>query len=242
MIERPELQVRWLICNFMERKSLLGLVLVGIAPTVSVITGFGIEPGLIAIVVFILTKLWLLALPAWWRTKIDGEPLSLSYPKNGGWAMAVGLGMGIFIIIVSTYIILGDLLISKDDLWAILEPNGLTEKSTFIMAMLFWIFVNSVIEEYVFRWFITEKAESLFAGGVWAPVALSASIFTIHHVVAMSFFISPLGNLLASTGVWIGGAIFSWLYLRYRSIWIPWLTHAFADVAIFGIAYYLLFL
>lgn len=225
----------------MKRNNLLALILVGIAPTISVITGFGIEPGLIAVIVFILTKFWLLALPAWWRTKIDGEPLSLSLPNNGGWRMATGLGVGIFVIIVSTFILLGELLISKGDLRAILEPNGLTEKSTFIMAMLFWIFINSVIEEYVFRWFITEKAELLFEGGVWPPVALSASIFTIHHAVAMSFFISPLGNLLASTGVWIGGAIFSWLYLRYRSIWIPWLTHAFADVAIFGIAYYLLF-
>ena len=226
----------------MELKPLLALVIVGIVPTISVITGFGIEPGLIAVIVFISTKFWLLALPAWWRKNIDKEPLSLSFPSNGGWGMATGLGVGIFVIIVSTFILLGDLLISNDDLRAILEPNGLTEKSAFILAMLFWIFVNSVIEEYVFRWFITEKAESLFSGGIWAPVALSASIFTIHHTVAMSFFISPLGNLLASTGVWIGGAIFSWLYLKYRSIWIPWITHAFADVAIFGIAYYLLFL
>jgi membrane protease YdiL (CAAX protease family) len=226
----------------MDRKPLLALILVGIAPTISVVTGFGIEPGLIAVIVFFLTKVWLLALPAWWRKKIDEEPLSLSIPTNGGWGMAVGLGVGIFVIILGTFILLGDLLISKDALKAILEPNGLTKKSSFILAMLFWIFVNSVIEEYVFRWFITEKAESLFTGGISAPIALSASIFTIHHTVAMSFFISPMGNLLASTGVWIGGAIFSWLYLRYRSIWIPWVTHAFADVAIFGIAYYLLFL
>ncbi len=226
----------------MQLKPLLALILVGIAPTISVVTGFGIEPGLIAVIVFILTKLWLLALPAWWRKNIDKEPLSLSLVNNGGWGIAIGFGVGIFVIIVSTFILLGDLLISKEDLRAILEPNGLTVKSAFILAMLFWIFVNSVIEEYVFRWFITEKAESFFTGGTWAPVALSASIFTIHHTIAMSFFISPLGNLLASTGVWIGGAIFSWLYLKYRSIWIPWVTHAFADVAIFGIAYYLLFL
>ena len=225
----------------MQLKPILALILVGIAPTISVVTGFGIEPGLIAIIVFILTKFWLLALPAWWRKKVDREPFSLSIPNNGGWGVATGFGVAILFVIVITYLLLGDLLVSKMELRAILEPNGLVDKSVFIWAMLFWIFINSVIEEYVFRWFITEKAESLFSGGIWAPVALSASIFTVHHTIAMSFFISPVGNLIASIGVWIGGAIFSWLYIKYRSIWIPWVTHAFADVAVFGIAYHLLF-
>ncbi len=72
-------------------------------------------------------------------------------------------------------------------------------------------------------------------------VTVSAAIFTTHHVVAMATFLEPSLLILASAGVFIGGATWSWMYARYRSIWPGWLAHACADVAIFGCAYYLLF-
>ena len=42
--------------------------------------------------------------------------------------------------------------------------------------------------------------------------------------------------------VWylIGGVIFSWLYVQYRSVWVAWVAHAIADVAIFAIAWQLI--
>jgi membrane protease YdiL (CAAX protease family) len=52
-------------------------------------------------------------------------------------------------------------------------------------------------------------------------------------------FISPLGALIASVGVFIGGAIFSWIYITYRSVWVAWIAHACADVAVFGIGWHL---
>ncbi len=97
----------------MDRKPLIALILVGIAPTISVVTGFGIEPGLIAVIVFFLTKFWLLALPAWWRKKVDEAPFSLSIPNNGGWGVATGFGVAILFVIVITYLLLGDLLVSN---------------------------------------------------------------------------------------------------------------------------------
>ena len=48
-------------------------------------------------------------------------------------------------------------------------------------------------------------------------------------------------NLLASIGLFVGGAIFSWLYVRHRSIWVPWLAHALCDVAVFTAGAFLLF-
>ena len=43
-------------------------------------------------------------------------------------------------------------------------------------------------------------------------------------------------------GLFIGGAAFSWLYVKYRSIWIPYITHAMCDVVVFAVGYVLLFL
>ena len=49
-----------------KRRALIGLLLVGIAPTVSVVTGFALKAGLIAAVVFVLTKMWIFGLPTYW--------------------------------------------------------------------------------------------------------------------------------------------------------------------------------
>ena len=221
-----------------QKSALWGLLLVSIAPSVSVITGFALKAGIIAIVVFILTKLWIFGLPAFWHLKIEKGKFSLSLPKNGGWKESLILGIGMLVVIFSAFFILGEKMLKPEDLTEILDSVGLTVAWKFILAILFWVFINSVLEEYVFRWFITSKIEQL-VGGVWLPIFISAGIFTIHHTIALAFFIDPLGNFIASLGVFIGGSIFSWLYLRYRSIWIAWLAHAIADIAIFTIAWHL---
>jgi len=218
--------------------ALLALVLVGIAPTVSIVTGFALKAGVIAVFVFILTKIWIFALPCYWHLKIDQQQISWSKPENGGFMVATGLGLGMVVIIFAAYLLLGELMVDEEILRTLLEPVGLTVAWKLGLAILFWVFVNSVLEEYVFRWFITSKAEILL-NGKWKPIFLSAAIFTLHHTIALSFFISPLGNLIASCGVFVGGSIFSWVYVTYRSVWVAWITHALADVAIFAIAWHL---
>ena len=151
--------------------------------------------------------------------------------------VATGLGLGMVVAIVAAYLLLGDLM-DEEMLYLLLEPVGLTVAWKLGLAILFWVFINSVLEEYVFRWFITSKAEMLLTGK-WKPIFLSAAIFTLHHTIALSFFISPLGTLIGSCGVFIGGTIFSWVYVTYRSVWVAWITHALADVAIFAIAWHL---
>ncbi len=222
-----------------KRRALIGLLLVGIAPTVSVVTGFALKAGLIAAVVFVLTKMWMFGLPAYWYTKVEGGERSYSMPEHGGWMVSTLLGIGMAVVIAIAYFILGDMLLRNEDLYEILDPFGLTVPWKLALGILFWIFINSVLEEYVFRWFITSKLEQL-VGGKWRPILLSAGIFTLHHTIALAFFIDPLGNALASLGVFIGGVIFSWIYVQYRSVWVAWVAHAIADVAIFAIAWHMI--
>ena len=222
-----------------KQLALLGLVLVAIAPTVSVITGFALKAGIIAAFVFVFTKLWMFGLPALWYLNVEGGERSYSMPKEGGWTISVLLGMGMIFVIAIAYFLLGDFVLRSEDLHEILEPFGLTVPWKLAIGILFWIFINSVLEEYVFRWFITSKLEQIL-GGKWRPILLSAGIFTLHHTIALAFFIDPLGNALASLGVFIGGVIFSWIYVQYRSIWVAWVAHALADVAIFTIAWQLI--
>jgi len=39
--------------------------------------------------------------------------------------------------------------------------------------------------------------------------------------------------VLGTTAIFVSGLLFSWLYLRYRSVWVVWLCHAIADVGLF---------
>jgi membrane protease YdiL (CAAX protease family) len=220
-----------------KQLALLALILVGIAPTISILTGFALKAGIIAVIVFIILKIWIFALPSFWHLKIDQQQISWSKPENGGFMVATGLGLGMVVVIVAAYLLLGNLM-DEEMLYLLLEPVGLTVAWKLGLAILFWVFINSVLEEYVFRWFITSKAEMLLSGK-WKPIFLSAAIFTLHHTIALSFFISPLGTLIGSFGVFVGGSIFSWVYVTYRSVWVAWITHALADVAIFAIAWHL---
>ena len=37
------------------------------------------------------------------------------------------------------------------------------------------------------------------------------------------------------------GALWSGLYLRFRSLWVPYVSHAIVDVAVFGVGAVLIF-
>jgi len=216
--------------------AVLGLILVSIAPSISVTTGFAFKAGTLAVIVFIFTKIWMFGLPVYWHLRIEKQDFSWSPVEKGGWRMAFLLGFGMMIVVWLAYFWLGDKMLQPDALKSILHPVGLTVPWNLAAAIVFWVFINSVLEEYVFRWFITSKLEQLI-GGKWRPILLSSAIFTLHHSIALYFFLDPLGTAIASLGVFIGGAVFSWVYLEYRSIWIAWITHACADVAIFVVAW-----
>jgi membrane protease YdiL (CAAX protease family) len=213
----------------------LPFFLVGLAPTAAVLLSFGSESQ----ISFVLSKGWLLAVPVLWHLKIDGKPWSWSKPTTGLKDGAMhGLWMSA-VILVAFFAFRGSL--SPDLLSAAVEPVGLTDWRLYLVGAIYWIFINSVLEEYVFRWFLVTKAEEMLGDERKAIIA-SAAIFVLHHTVAMAIFGFPWwANLLASIGLFVGGAIFSWLYVRHRSIWVPWLAHALCDVAVFTAGAFLLF-
>ena len=224
-----------------RNKALLGLFLVGIAPTVSVLASFGTGEGLLGQISWFTSKLWMLGLPLIWRLRVDDLPISWSKPQNGGFKEALILGGLFAIIMLIAWVFFGIDNVDSTEFRAALEPFGLTVASTYIAGAIFWTFGNSVLEEYVFRWFIVEKAEAIIEG-MWKTVFLSAGIFVMHHFFALYFLGFPMWlNLLACFGLFVGGSAFSWLYIRYRSIWVPFVTHAICDVVVFGVGYWILF-
>ena len=223
-----------------RRRALLAIILVGAAPTLSTLISYSAGDGAISQAIFVLTKLWLLCVPIIWFLKIDGGTMSWSKPEQGGYAMSIGLGLAMSVAMLLAWFLLGDA-IDSTLLSDALEPVGLLNPTVYLLATVYWILFNSLLEEYVFRWFLVIKSETLVGPGNPA-IILSALIFVVHHTVALAVFGFPWwANVISSIAIFIGGAVFSWLYVRYRSVWIPYIAHAICDVAVFGVGASILF-
>jgi len=72
-------------------------------------------------------------------------------------------------------------------------------------------------------------------------VAASAVAFTLHHVIALAVYMPAPAAAVCSLGVAVGGATWSVLYLRYRSVWPGYVSHVLADAALFAAGYALVF-
>jgi len=219
----------------------VGLSLVAFVPTISILFTLSYNDDEFVSQAFFLTcKLWLLVAPAYWFIRIEGNRPSWSLPDPQGLKLGAVTGILMSAIIVSMWVLFGDT-IDTDAMIAEMETTGLTDIRIYVAGMLYWIFLNSMLEEYVFRWFVTVKGIEIL-GSETRAIALSACLFTLHHTIALHFFgFIWWQTIMASFGLLSAAAIWSWLYIRHRSIWVCWLSHAICDVAVFGIGYLIIF-
>ena len=226
----------------MKCRPLLLLLALVPAPSLGVLSGMILFPdSVFAKVFFVATKIWMFSLPVvwWWFYWRRREAEVAVRGKHGnGIMMSVWVGIAILVVIVAAYALLGDKFIDKPFFVAKIREAGFGDKHVFLALTAYWICVNSLLEEVVWRWFVTGRFAEFTRPAV--AVVLSGLCFTLHHILAMSVFFPPLTNAIASAGVFVGGVLFSWLYFRYKSIWPPYIAHVFADIAVFGIGYWML--
>lgn len=188
---------------------------------------------------FAVCKIWLFVFPVLWYKFAEGGRLSLSPPRRGGLLTGVLSGIVISAAITAAYAVVGKGMIDKAVLEESMHKAGLDKPGVYLAAAGYWVLVNSVLEEYVWRWFVLKQCR-VFAGSV-AAVLLSSLFFTLHHFFAVNVYMGMLPAVLCSLGIFAGGAVWSWMYLRYRSIWPGWLSHIIVDVCVFGLGAVLLF-
>ena len=224
-----------------KKQSIIAILLVGFIPSISVIFGIKIiDDELTSQIFFFSCKLWIFLVPTLWYLRVDKNTISKNIPSKEGIQMALLTGIVMSIIILITWFIFESTL-DMDQMIGTLQSKGLSNINLYILGMLYWIFLNSLLEEYVFRWFVTTKSVIIFGNDI-AAIIFSALLFTLHHAIALHLFgFIWWQTILASFGLLSAAAIWSWLYIKYRSIWICWLSHAICDVAVFGIGYTILF-
>ena len=117
------------------------------------------------------------------------------------------------------------------NLMQVMNENGMDDPIRFWLFAAWLCIGNSLLEEFVFRWFIDSRLEEL---GVPLLLALpiSALIFTLHHVIVLSAYFEAFNVFMGSAGVFLGGLIWSATLRRWSSLIPGWISHAIVDVAI----------
>lgn len=182
----------------------------------------------------------MLVLPLVWFLRVDRGQFRLSLPTSRDWLAGILLGLLMFGILLAAYWLVGRKAIDPAIVREKAGQIGLTQPIAYLASAFYFTFINALVEEYIWRWFVYQKCAVLLSGV--AAVCLAALCFTLHHIIAL---VTYTGNgaiaALASLGVFIAGAIWSWMYLAYRSLWACYLSHLLADLAIALIGWQLLF-
>jgi membrane protease YdiL (CAAX protease family) len=221
-------------------RPILALVLLVPAPSIGTLAAMVLFPGsVLGKGLFAASKLWLFAFPiVWWRM-VDRGDFGMSPARRGGWLAGLVSGTAISLLILLGYFALGYGFMDRAFFVGKMQEIGLGTLPVYLGGAAYWILINSVLEEYVWRWFVYRKCEALI--GPAFAVLLSAAFFTLHHFIALQTYCSLSIAVVCSLGVFLGGAVWSFMYMRYQSIWPGYLSHAIVDLAIFGLGAAMLF-
>ena len=222
-----------------HKKALVALLL--LVPVPSIATWFGLIgfEGPVGQTVYSAGKVWIVALPLAWLLLVDRARPRFPRPRREGVPAACVTGTLIFAAIIGAYWLFGHRWINAEAVRAEAFENGLDTRVKYVFFVVVLSLVNAMLEEYVWRWFVFTRCEVLMPRLV--AVAASGLFFTLHHIIALAAYFDWRVTLLGSVGVFVGGTTWSWLYLRYRNIWAAYISHIFADVAVFGIGWVIVF-
>lgn len=216
-----------------RRRPVLALALYLPAPSLGAAAGLWLWPGPIGQAVWLASKAWLVLFPVTWTLVVERRGLEIALPTRRGLLEGLAQGLVIAAVIVGAWLLVGRQLVDEDAARDVLAAAGITSWPRFLVLAAGLSFVNSLVEEHAWRWFVTEQWRPLV--GAAGAVLLSAACFTVHHAIALSAQVGVIAVLAGSAGVFAGGALWGWLRERHGSLWPGWVSHVLADLAVMAI-------
>lgn len=224
-------------------RSFAALCLLVPAPSVGAWFAFYGAPGTAGQVVYALAKVWILVLPIAWQLGVERDFLSFSplrrRDRRQGVTAGFVIGGVMAALVVATWFAFGDRLIDAESLREKLAGAGLSTSTRYVLFALYLTFVNSLLEEFVWRWFVYRQCERLVRGA--NAVTLSALFFTLHHALAFYAQFGTTVAVLGSLAVFSAACVWSACYRNWRSIWPGWISHVLVDAAGLALGWMLLF-
>lgn len=150
-------------------------------------------------------------------------------PTGKSIAIAFGLGVMVYGVILGGYVLLSSFVDLTDAILSLTSSSGVSADN-FLWVALYISFVNSLLEELLFRGFsfITLRRHISRIGAYF----FSALTFAFYHAgmiaVSMNFGIW----LGAMVGLTIAGCVLNFLNEKSENIYVSWLVHMFANFAI----------
>ncbi len=164
-------------------------------------------------------------------SRIDREfqPKQFFAVSRRGLLPALGLGIGVFALIIAAYWVfsrLGDF----SAITGLLEENIGVDRDNFLPVAVYISFVNSLLEEFFFRGFAFFTLKPLAGRGF--AYGFSALVFSVYHTAMMLGWWEWWLFALALAGLFAGGLLFDYLNERTGTIWCSWMVHMCANFAI----------
>ncbi|MEW4567479.1 CPBP family intramembrane glutamic endopeptidase [Tautonia sp. JC769] len=229
-----------------RRRAVTALVLIGPAQSLGVAAMLLALPGPLGLGINLLSRAWMVAFPLFWAVRIERVRLPFGKPSRAGLMLGLATGVVILLVMLGAYALIADR-VDLPSLRSRARQTGFDDPFQFAAMFGFIILLNSLLEEFVWRWFVYRQLETLTpARWGWEArqgmaVALAALAFTVHHVVALSAWVDGGLVVLGSLGVFLGAVVWSALFAYDRTLWPCYVSHIFADVAIVIIGYDVLF-
>lgn len=222
-----------------RRRALLALILTVPFTSIGAIMSLLLAPGMGGQIVLIICQIWLLVVPVAWLLWIEQQPLKIPKPKRRDWLLGTIVGLLMFSLILAIYWLFAKHWINGVEVLNKVQQVGIVNQLFFIMGCVYLALINSLIEEYFWRWFVYRRCEELISER--AAVFLAAFLFTLHHIIVLGFYADWRMVVIGTLAVFTAGVVWSECYRRYRSIWSSYISHAMAGLAIYIAAWQILF-
>ena len=190
--------------------------------------GYAIKSAIKAALFLLVPMGYFLLWGGWAQLKI------LFLPKKKELAIALGLGVAVYGIILGGYFLINPLL----DINAIalqLTADGGVSADNFLWISLYICLINSLLEEFLFRGFAFLTLKKL-SNRPFAYI-FSALIFAAYHFGMFAGSYAPLIWVLAMAALFIAGCALNFLNEKSGTIYPSWLVHMFANLGINTVGY-----
>lgn len=150
--------------------------------------------------------------------------------------LSISLGVGVYILILGAYYILAPYF-DFTKVTGELQKNIGVNKSNFVFVAIYISFINSLLEEFFFRGIGFLTLKKLLSRKI--AYLFSAMAFAVYHIAIMTSWFSIVLFLILIVSLFVAGILFNWLDEKYDNIYVSWMVHMCANLAINTIGFML---